>query len=108
MGAAMKKSILILLTAAALTCGASWAQSGCSSDRVLTLLAAGDAGSAVRYAVRWTQAEPNNDNAWGSLGLAYGEGLHRPDKAIFAFRYALAINPYASQNYGALGEAYLS
>jgi tetratricopeptide (TPR) repeat protein len=105
--AAMKKSILTFL-AAALTCAASWAQAPYSSDRVQTLLTSGDAGAAVRYAAGWTRAEPNNDNAWGALGTAYGAGLHRPDKAIPAFKYALAINPYSPQNYNALGEAYLA
>lgn len=35
-------------------------------------------------------------------------GLRRPDKAIPAFKYALAINAYSPQNYSALGEAYLA
>ena len=104
----MKKSILTFLAAAALTCGTCWAQGGYSSERVQNLLTSGDAGSAVRYAVSWTKAEPNNDNAWASLGSAYGEGLRRPDKAIPAFKYALAINPYSPQNYNALGEACLA
>jgi tetratricopeptide (TPR) repeat protein len=107
-GAAMKKSILTFLAAAAITWGTSWAQGGYSSGRVQSLLTSGDAGSAVRYAASWTRAEPNNDSAWGSLGIAYAEGVHRPDKALPAFKYALAINPYSPQNYNALGEACLA
>ena len=104
----MKNLIPACLAAAALACGTSWAQGGFSAERVQALLTSGDAGSAVRYAVSWTKAEPNNDNAWGSLGSAYGVGLRRPDKAIPAFKYAVAINPYSPQNYNALGEAYLA
>ena len=103
----MKKSILFL-TAAALACGTSWAQGGFSTERAQALLTSGDASSAARYAAGWTKAEPNNDNAWAALGTAYDVGLHRPEKAIPAFEYALAINPYSAQNYNALGEAFLA
>jgi len=104
----MKPTILIFLAAVVLGCGTSWAQGGYSVERVQTSLTSGDAASAVRYALNWTRAEPNNDNAWGALGTAYGVGMHRPDKAIPAFKYALAINPYSPQNFNALGEQYLT
>jgi tetratricopeptide (TPR) repeat protein len=107
-GAALRKMILTFLATAALHCATSWAQGGYSSDHAQALLTSGDAGAALRYAIGWTQAEPNNDRAWASLGTIYGVALHRPDKAIPAFKYALAINPYAPQNYNALGEAYLA
>jgi tetratricopeptide (TPR) repeat protein len=103
----MKRSIPTFLAAFVLGCGA-WAQGGYSVERVQAYLTTGEAAAAVRYALNWTRAEPNNDNAWGSLGTAYGVGMHRPDKAIPAFKYALAINPYSPQNFNALGEQYLA
>jgi len=54
-----------------------------------------------------TRAERNNDNAWGSLGLAYS-AEHQPENAIPALKYALAINPYSPQNFNALGEEYVA
>jgi tetratricopeptide (TPR) repeat protein len=104
----MKVSILIFWAVAALSCSSTWAQSGYSAQRVEALLTAGDAGAALRQAVSWAKAEPNNATAWASLGTVYGAGLHRPEKAIPAFKYSLAINPYSPQNYNALGEAYLA
>jgi tetratricopeptide (TPR) repeat protein len=104
----MKPSILNCLAAALLACSTTWAQSGYSTDRIQEYLTSRDAASAVRYALGWTKAEPNNDTAWGFLGIAYGVGQHRPEKAIPAFKYALAINPYSAQNYNALGEAYVT
>jgi tetratricopeptide (TPR) repeat protein len=104
----MKRSILTFLSAAILGCGTSWAQGGYSAERAQASLTSGDAGSALRYALSWTKAEPNNDTAWAALGTTYGVGLHRPEKAIPAFKYALAINPYSPPNYNALGEAYLA
>ena len=103
----MKPSMLIFATALILGGGTSWAQGGYSVERVQASLTSGDGTSAVRYALNWTRAEPNNDNAWGALGSAYGVGMHRPDKAIPAIKYALAINPYSPQNFNALGDEYL-
>lgn len=104
----MKELILTFLAAAILTSGSSWAQSGYTAEHVQTLLTSGDTGSALRYALSWTQSEPNSGGAWGSLGTVYAVGLHRPEQAIPAFKYALAINPYSPQNCNALGEAYLA
>jgi superkiller protein 3 len=102
----MKRAILILLGANVLGWGASWAQSGYSSQRVEAYLTSRETQSAVRCALAWTRAEPNNDGAWGSLGLAYG-AQHQPEKAIGALKYAVAINPYSPQNFDLLGEEYL-
>jgi tetratricopeptide (TPR) repeat protein len=104
----MKRSILTLSAAAILGCTTSWAQGGYSVERVQAYLTSGDAGSAARYALNWTKGEPNNDNAWAALGITYAVGLHRPEKAVPALKYALAINPYSPPNYNALGEAYLA
>jgi tetratricopeptide (TPR) repeat protein len=104
----MKCPMMISFAAAALVFTTSWAQDGYSSERVQAYLTAGDAGSALHYALNWSKAEPNNDNAWASLGLTYAAGLRRPDKAIPALRYSLAINPYSPPNFNALGEAYLA
>jgi tetratricopeptide (TPR) repeat protein len=104
----LKESILTFLAAAILTSGPSWAQSGYTAEHVQTLLTSADTGSTVRYALSRTQTEPSSGGAWGSLGIVYAVGLHRPEKAIPAFKYALAINPYSPQNYNALGEAYLA
>jgi superkiller protein 3 len=104
----MRLSILTFVAAALLGWSSLWAQSGYSAARIQEYLTSGDATSAVRRALGWTKAEPNNDDAWGSLGLAYEVGLHRPEKAIPAFKYALAINPYSAQNYNELGEAYMA
>ncbi len=104
----MKTLILTSLVAALMECSAALAQSSHSADRVQAYLTSGQAASAVRYSLEWTKAEPNNDAAWASLGAAYSVGLHRPERAIPAFQYAVAINPYSPQHYAALGEAYLS
>jgi tetratricopeptide (TPR) repeat protein len=104
----MKRSILTLLAAAVLGCATSWAQGAYSAEQVQAYLTSGDAGSAVRHALSWTKAEPNNDAAWAALGVTYAVGLRRPEKAIPAFKYAVAINPYSPPNYNALGEAYLA
>jgi tetratricopeptide (TPR) repeat protein len=102
----MKRAILILLTANVLGWGASWAQGAYSSQQVQAYLTSRQSQSAVRYALAWIWTEPNNDNAWGSLALAYG-AQHQPDKAIPALKYALAINPYSPQNFNMLGDQYL-
>jgi tetratricopeptide (TPR) repeat protein len=102
----MKRAILIFLGVNVLGWGASWAQGGYSSQQVEAYLTSRANQSAVRYALAWTRAEPNNDGAWGSLGLAYS-AQHQPEKAIPALKYAVAINPYSPQNFNMLGEEYL-
>jgi hypothetical protein len=48
------------------------------SDQAGALAKGRDWPGLLAHCRRWTQAEPNNDLAWSSLGLAYGQlGRHR-------------------------------
>lgn len=57
------------------------------------------------YCRRWTKAEPKNDVAWYSLGLAY-EKMGRHREAVQAFREALRIKPDDAETCYNLGVAY--
>ena len=61
-------------------------------DRAEALEKAQDWPGLLAHCRRWTQAEPGNDFAWFSLGVAYGKlGRHR--EAIEAYREALRLKP---------------
>jgi tetratricopeptide (TPR) repeat protein len=67
-----------------------------------------DFAGAVRYALEWTHAEPNNAVAWANLGIAYGSkghqiGLQRPDLALPALRKAVTLDPKLAMAWNALG-----
>ncbi len=47
----------------------------------------------VRYGKAWTQAEPNDANAWASLSVAYFFGLDRPDLALEPTKRGVALAP---------------
>jgi tetratricopeptide (TPR) repeat protein len=57
----------------------------------------------VKYGRAWTQAEPNNANAWGILSVAYFFGLHRPDLALEPTKRAVALAPKNPSAWTALG-----
>jgi cytochrome c-type biogenesis protein CcmH/NrfG len=48
---------------------------------------------------------PNNYEAWGALGAAYGK-LHRYDEALASFKRVIAINPHSADAYLALASTY--
>jgi len=54
---------------------------------------------------KWTKNEPTSDNAWHSLGIAYGK-LGHVNYAIDAFRQALSINPRYDHAWFSLGIGY--
>jgi len=59
------------------------------------------------YCSAWTRAEPNNADAWGFLGMAYGLHLHQPEKAAVAINRSLKINPNQPSGWNALGTTYI-
>lgn len=61
----------------------------------------------AQYAEAWTRAEPNNSDAWGFLGMAYGLHLHQPAKAVTAINRSLQLNPNQPSGWNALGVTYL-
>jgi len=54
---------------------------------------------------KWTESEPEDADAWNSLGCAY-DILKRYNDAIEAFRQALRINPKDVYAWNSLGNAY--
>jgi Flp pilus assembly protein TadD len=52
-----------------------------------------------------TKARPEDAEAWGALGAAYGK-LHRYDEAVTALKRAIAINPKYIDAYLALASTY--
>jgi hypothetical protein len=69
-------------------------------DRASAYQSARDWQGLVRYATARTQAEPNNLEAWGSLGTAYSLGLNEPDKAIAPMRRCIVIAPNSAPGRG--------
>jgi len=74
-------------------------------DRVVALEKAQDWQGMLALSRRWTQAEPRNDLAWFSLGLAYAN-LGRHQDAIAAYREALRLKPDFAAAWYNLGVAY--
>jgi len=74
-------------------------------DRATALGKARDWPGMLAHCHRWTQAEPNNEWAWGNLGFAYGKlGRHREE--IEAYREALRLEPDNAFAWSNLGIAY--
>lgn len=59
----------------------------------------------LRYARAWTQAQPNDFNAWGSLSVAY-LFLGHPDLALEPTKRSIALNPREPGAWTALGWLY--
>jgi tetratricopeptide (TPR) repeat protein len=57
------------------------------------------------WSLKWTKSESKNEQAWHSLGFAYGN-LKRINEAIDAFRQAIRINPNNAKTWQILGFAY--
>ena len=47
----------------------------------------------LRYSKAWSQAEPNNSNAWAMVSGAYFFGFNRPDLALEPTKRAVALSP---------------
>jgi tetratricopeptide (TPR) repeat protein len=63
-----------------------------------------DWAGLARYATAWTQAEPNNLDAWSALAVAESTtGLNQPSASISAFKHALAIKPDFAAAWDGLG-----
>jgi tetratricopeptide (TPR) repeat protein len=105
---AMRRCLLIWLSAAVLLSIEASGQGGYTPQRANAYLAAHDGNGALRYATAWTNAEPNNFYAWGALGAAYGMGLHQPVDAIAAFQRGLAIRPDSAECLNAIGVEYFN
>lgn len=74
-------------------------------DRAVALEKARDLTGMLAHCRRWTQAEPNNEWAWFSLGVAY-RNLERYREAIEAYREALRLKPDFATAWNNLGFAY--
>lgn len=61
----------------------------------------------LRYASAWSQAEPNNADAWSYLGVVYGIYLKQPDKAVAPMLQSLKLNPNQAPGWHALGVTYI-
>jgi Flp pilus assembly protein TadD len=74
-------------------------------DRAVALEKARDFTGMLAHCRRWTQAEPNNEWAWFSLGVAY-RNLERYREAIEAYREALRLKADFATAWNNLGFAY--
>ena len=74
------------------------------NDRALALGKAQDWHGLLAWCRRWTQAEPDNGDAWNGLGVVYRR-LGRYQEAIAAYREALRLEPDAHV-WDNLGNAY--
>jgi len=59
----------------------------------------------LKYALRWTQAQPGDAFAWNSLGLAYKE-TGQTAKGIETLQQAVRIDPESVLAWNGLGNAY--
>jgi len=62
------------------------------SERAIALRQMEEWKRLLDWCREWTKSEPQNAEAWNSLGVAYGK-INRKDDAIEAYRQALRINP---------------
>lgn len=100
----MRTAVALLL--GAVICVGALAQSSFTNRQANAYIAAHDWSAALRYATEWSKAEPGNSHPWAALGIAYGMGLHQPDKAIEAFQKALKIRPDWPECWNAMGIEY--
>ena len=103
MGACVRRAPVALLATFLV---AALAQGSFTDRQANAYIAAHNWNEAVRYASAWAKAEPANSHPWGALGIAYGIGLHQPDKAIEAFQKALKIRPDWAECWNAIGIEY--
>jgi tetratricopeptide (TPR) repeat protein len=61
----------------------------------------------LRYGKSWSQAEPNNSNAWAMISVAYFFGMDRPDLALEPTKRAAALSPQEPGAWTALGNIYV-
>ena len=73
--------------------------------KAVELEEAEDWNGMLAHCQKWTKAEPENADAWFSLGLAYSD-LGRYDDAIAANREALRINSEDTAAWNNLGSTY--
>ena len=66
-----------------------------------------DWNGLLKYAEAWTKAEPNNSNAWGFVGVAYYDGMHRPDLALEPTKRYVALAPQEPSGWTGLGWIYM-
>src|SRR5437016_720546 len=66
-----------------------------------------DWDAVLKYAQAWTQAEPNNSNAWGVLSVAYFLGFNQPDRALEPAMHGAALAPNEPGPWTALGLIYM-
>jgi tetratricopeptide (TPR) repeat protein len=65
-----------------------------------------DWDAVLKYGQAWTQAEPNNSNAWGVIAIAYLDGFNRPDLALEPTRRGIALTPKEPGVWSTMGWIY--
>ncbi|MDA8179565.1 MAG: tetratricopeptide repeat-containing serine protease family protein [Deltaproteobacteria bacterium] len=73
--------------------------------RAMALLQGKDYQGLLDWCRKWTKNQPNDAEAWLSLGIAYGY-LERYNESIEAHRQALRINPKYVETWISLGIVY--
>lgn len=74
-------------------------------NKAIELESRKDWPALLEHSRRWTKAQPGSDDAWHSLGIAYGKAGYSA-KAIEAYQQALRINPDVADAWFGLGIAY--
>lgn len=98
--------VVVFLSVAIAACGIPTQAQRYSEAGAAAYRQAKDWRGLIRYATAWTQAEPNNPEAWGYLGSAYTLGLNEPEKAIVPMKRAVDVAPSSAQAWHALGVTY--
>src|SRR5215208_5253453 len=80
-------------------------ESSAAFAEALQQLQTGDASHAAKSLEALTRREPKNALAWRTLGNAYQQ-LHDYDRAVAAYRRALALNADSPQTLYSIGTAY--
>jgi len=62
-----------------------------------------DWDAVLKYGQAWTQAEPNNSNAWGVVCVAYFLGFNRPDLALEPAKRGVTLAPKEPGSWTGLG-----
>lgn len=101
----MSRNYLFALTLGAFLCSIS-SVLGYSVAEANALKQRKDWDAVLKYGQAWTQAEPNNSNAWGVIAIAYLVGFNRPDLALEPTKRGIALTPKEPGVWSTLGWIY--
>lgn len=98
---------LLMLVVSLGACATGGGNAKFNTDLGMSALAGGDYLGAIRYLQLATEDAPDDPELWNALGLAFqGRGL--PERAMDAYRKAIALKPDFSEAWNNLGTVYLS